>query len=927
MLLKIKKPRGVICRKTFMAELCEIAHSAQAGGGNVQKPKVRAQVMGLFKGALENGRSEIQRRFEAGEVSGANTLRAGAYLLDQLIRTLHEFTITHVYDMADEHMSLIATGGYGRAEISPHSDLDLMFLLPHKTVDNINDAVEWMLYMLWDMGLKVGHATRSVDEAIKMAKSDITISTSLLEARWISGDHALFQVFEDRFEHDVIKGQGAQFVKAKLEERDIRHERMGDSRYVLEPNIKDGKGGLRDLQTLFWIAKFLYRVSEISELVKKGVLHKADALRFNKAQKFLWTVRAHLHYIAGRPDETISFDVQTDLASRMGYSDREGVSAVERFMKHYFLVAKDVGDLTRVICAVLENQHAKKSRITFPSFNFRRRKIPGFKVEGGRLTIEHDEVFKEDPINLLRLFHEAEKYDLDIHPEALRLVQRNLKRIGKKMQKDPRANALFMDMLTSTKGPKRPLMRLNESGVLGRFVPDFGRVVAQMQYDMYHVYTVDEHTIRAIDILWRIEQGTLASDHPLSTEVIKDVQSRRVLYVAVLLHDIAKGRGGDHSVVGAEVAQILCPRFGLNEWETQTVSWLVLRHLDMNRNAYKRDLDDPKTIKDFVELVQSPERLRLLLILTVADTRAVGPNVWNGWKASLLRELYYGAQELMTGGLPIQRREARANRVRKKLIDQLDHWPTEDVDWFLALGHANYFLSYAAEDLAHHGEIVRDAHANKTQLVLETRAVENMDVTEVLIHTLDHPGLFASIAGAMSLSGANIVDAKITTMGNGMALDTFWVQDVEGHAISGTEKLIRLKKRIEDALTGRLRPERELAAERSRQMPSRTHVFEVPPRVLVNNDASQSATVIEVNGRNRQGFLHDVTRALTDFGVRVTSAHISTYGERVVDVFYVRDVFGLKLDAPPKIKALRKVLLNAIGTAHGDPLPKDKAAQ
>ena len=922
MRLKIKKPRGVICRKTFMAELCGIAHA-----GDMMKPKARGEVLKLFKTSLEDGRTEIQRRFESGEATGAGTLRAGAFLLDQLIRTLHEFTITHVFDLPDESMSLIATGGYGRAEISPHSDLDLMFLLPHKAEPNINDAVEWMLYMLWDMGLKVGHATRSIEETIKMAKSDITISTSLLEARWISGDHALFQVFEDRYEKDVIKGSEADFVKAKLEERDGRHDRMGDSRYVLEPNIKDGKGGLRDLQTLFWIAKFLYRVDDIAGLVEQGVLHKADARRFNKAQKFLWTVRCHLHYITGRPDETISFNIQNDLAQRMGYTDREGVSAVERFMKHYFIVAKDVGDLTRVICAVLENQHAKKSRITLPSFNFRRRKIPGFKVDGGRLTIEHDNVFKEDPINLLRLFAEADKYDLDIHPEALRLVQRNLKRIGKKVQNDPEANAMFLDMLTSDKGPKRSLMQLNESGVFGRFVPDFGRVVAQMQYDMYHVYTVDEHTIRAIDILWKIEQGLLADDHPLSTEVIKDVQSRRVLYVAVLLHDIAKGRGGDHSVVGAEIAKELCPRFGLNEWETETVAWLVLHHLDMNRNAYKRDLDDPKTIKDFVELVQSPERLRLLLVLTVADTRAVGPNVWNGWKASLLRELYYSAQELMTGGLPAQRREARADRSRKKLIDKLDDWPSEDVDWFLDQGHANYFLSYDVDDLAHHAEIVRNVHRNGETLYLETRTLEDIDVTEVLIHTLDHPGLFASIAGAMSLSGANIVDAKITTFGHGMALDTFWVQDVEGHAYSGEEKLKRLKERIEGALTGRIRPERELEAERTRQMPSRTRVFEVPPRVLVNNDASQSATVIEVNGRNRQGFLHDVTRALTDFGLQVTSAHISTYGERVVDVFYVRDVFGLKVDSETKIKGLQNVLLNAIGTSRGDPIdPKSTAS-
>lgn len=927
MFLKIKSPRGVINRKTFMLALCEIANAASDEGIDLKKPKVRGKILKVFKDGLEKGRAEIQRRFEAKEASGAATLLAGAYLLDQLIRTLHEFTITHVYVLPDDAMSLIATGGYGRAEISPQSDLDIMFLLPKKANPLSSAAVEWMLYMLWDMGLKVGHATRSIEEAVKMAKSDITISTSLLEARWICGNHDLFTDFEARFERDAIKGQEAEFVRAKLEERDLRHDRMGDSRYVLEPNLKDGKGGLRDLQTLFWIAKFLYRVNDIAGLVDKGVLDKSDARRFIKAQRFLWTVRCHLHYLAGRPDETISFNVQNDLAQRMDYTDREGVSAVERFMKHYFLVAKDVGDLTRVICAVLEDQHTKKPMLSFPSFNFRRRISAGFKVDGGRLTVEHEDVFKDDPVNLLRLFVEAEKYDLDIHPEALRLVQKNLKRINKRVQKDPEANALFLELLTNTKGPMRGLMRLNESGVFGRFLPDFGRVVAQMQYDMYHVYTVDEHTIRAIDILWKIEQGLLAKDHPLSTEVIKDLQSRRVLYVAVLLHDIAKGRGGDHSVVGAEVATELCPRFGLNEWETETVAWLVLRHLDMNRTAYKRDLDDPKTIKDFVAQVQSPERLRLLLILTVADTRAVGPTVWNNWKASLLRELYYSAQELMTGGLPTQRREARADRVRKKLIEKLAHWSDSDVDWYLAQGHANYFLSYPAEELAHHAEIVRDAHNNGTKLYLETRAVENIDVTEVLIHTLDHPGLFASIAGAMSLSGANVVDAKITTLGNGMALDTFWVQDGEEHAIAAPEKIKRLKDRIEAALTGRLRPARELAEERIRRLPSRTNVFEVAPRVLVNNEASQSATVIEVNGRNRQGFLYDVTRALTDFGLQITSAHISTYGERAVDVFYVRDVFGLKVDSPSKITALKKTVMQAIGTAKGEPIAKVKQTQ
>jgi len=924
MLLDVKNPRSLIDRKLFHSQLRDLKQGVEKP--DFTKPKLRNAVLSLFKAQLASGHDEIQRRFESQDASGAATLRAGAYLLDQIIRTLHEFTITNVYpDIKDEDMALIATGGYGRAEIAPQSDLDIMFLIPKHKPATVTQAVEWMLYMLWDLGLKVGHATRSVEETVEMAKSDITISTSLLEARCLSGNMKLFKAFEKSFEMNVMRGTESEFVKAKLEERDDRHDRMGDTRYVLEPNLKDGKGGLRDLQTLLWIAKYLYRVNTVADLVASGVLDKIDAKRFKKAQRFLWTVRCHLHYVSGRPDETISFDVQAELAERMGYMDREGSSAVERFMKHYFLVAREVGDLTRVICAVLEHEHSKKPLLTIPSFNFRKKHVPGFKLERGRLNVLGVEVFKDDPIKVLRLFAEAEKFDLDIHPEALRLVQRNLRLINGKVRKSPEANALFLDMLCSTKGPRLVLNRLSESGVLGRFIPDFDFVTAQMQYDMYHVYTVDEHTIRAIDILSRIERGLLAEDHPVSTEAINDIQSRRVLYVAVFLHDIAKGRGGDHAEEGAKIAKKLCPRFGLNAWESETVQWLVLNHLNMNRTAYKRDLSDPQTAKDFAALVQSPERLRLLMILTVADTRAVGPTVWNGWKASLLRELYFATQEEMSGTLPLQRRDSRATQVCEQLSTVLSQGPDavtpEDIEWFLDKGHSNYFLSFDVDTLANHAKIVLAAKDEEAPLYIETRTVEDIDVTEVMIHAVDHPGLFSCITGAMALSGASIVDAKITTLGNGTALDSFWVQDVEGHAYTGAARLKRLKTRIEDAISGRMRPKAELESERSRRLTSRTEVFEVSPRVLVNNQASRSATVIEVNGRNRQGFLYDVTRSLSEFGVQITSAHISTYGERVVDVFYVRDIFGLKIDSESKIKQLKQKVLAEIGDAKGDPIP------
>ncbi len=915
---KPKQPRAIFDRKALSTHLAALDPAL-----GLAQPEGRGHVLALFKAALEAGRAEVQRRFEKGEADAPETHVAGAYLLDQTVRTLHEFAVGTVFASTTAGtMAMIATGGYGRAEIAPHSDIDLMFLFKAKPPASAEKVVEWMLYVLWDTGLKVGHATRSISEAIKLAKSDHTIRTSLLDARLVSGSEDLFTTFSDRLEKELLGKNQAEFVKAKLEERDRRHERMGDTRYVLEPNIKDGKGGLRDLQTLFWIAKAIYRVKNMAELMKLGVFEKNDGQRFMKARDFLWSVRTHLHYVAGRPEETLSFNVQGELAKRMGYRNSSSTTGVERFMKHYFLVAKDVGDLTRVLCAVLEEQHAKKSRPALPSFPFRKNKTPGFKMDGGRLSVESEEVFIKEPINLLRLFSVADEQEVDIHPVAMRMVHANLKRVDKRLRSNAEANQLFLDMLTSRKDPERVLKWLNEAGVFGRFVPAFGRVVAQMQYDMYHVYTVDEHTIQALGILSRIERDLLGEDHPLSTKVVKKVKSRRVLYMAVLLHDIAKGRGGDHSVLGAEIALKVCRRFGLDEWETETVAWLVLHHLDMSRTAFKRDVEDPQTIKDFIAKVQTPERLKLLLVLTVADIRAVGPAVWNGWKAALLRELYYNTKSMMSGSAPGKRPEARAGEIQLQLSDRLledpANWSRADIDHHLALGNMEYWLGVDLDTLVRHANLIKKAEAKdrekerSTGLHLSARSLPAIDVTEVVAYAPDHPGLFSRIAGAMSLAGASIVDARIVTLANGMALDSFWVQDLDGHAFTGTDRTRRLKAHISDALTGRMNPKTELSKEHQRRAGSRTRVFTVPPRVLVDNAASRTATVIEVVGRNRLGFLHDITHALTEMGLKITSAHITTYGERAVDVFYVKDVFGLKVDQDSKIAAIERAVLDAI---------------
>jgi len=920
----IERQREIVDRRVLIGDIDDIV---ERHGGSAER--ARNDVLALLKDTLTQGRARVQARFEAG-AGGLETYAANAFLIDQIIRLIYDFAYEHVYPLANptsgERQAVVAVGGYGRAEMAPYSDVDLMFLQSYKATAHTEQVVEFMLYMLWDLGLKVGHSVRSIDDCMRLAKDDVTIATALLEARYLWGDHPLYAELRHRFFAFAAESDPIGFVEAKLTERDARHEKLGDSRYVLEPNIKEGKGGLRDLHTLYWISKYLYQVDRVTDLVAQGVFTEKEAATFEKAHDFLATVRCHLHYLAGRAEERLTFDVQLRLAERMSYTDHAGTTGVERFMKHYYLHAKEVGDLTRIFCAALEAKHKRRPRLSLGRLLDRRREVGDFVIKGGRITVAKASAFRDDPVNFLRLFHVAQERDLDIHPEALRRITQDLPRIDHALREDPEANRLFLEILTSPKAPDEALKRMNEAGVFGRFVPDFGRVVAQMQYDMYHVYTVDEHTIRAIGLLHRIEQGTLAEDHPLSTEVVHKVKSRRALYVAVLLHDIAKGRGGDHSVLGEEIARKLGPRFGLSEEETETVAWLVLHHLAMSITAQKRDIDDPKTITDFAALVQSPERLRLLLVLTVADMRATGPTVFNHWKAALLRELYHRTEEALSGepmggGVP-----ARVRDAQEALRAELKDWSEEDVERHLALGYPAYWLSFDPEQHARQARMVREAERSGQLLAIDTRVDTARAVTEVTVYAPDHPGLFSRIAGGMALAGANIVDAKIFTLTNGKALDAFAVQDEAGQAFQRSDQLARLVTRLEQSLSGTIRVERELEGRES--LPKRARVFEVPPRVFVDNDASKTHTVIEVNGRDRPGLLSDVTAALTEAGLQISSAKIATYGEQVVDVFYVKDVFGMKVDHRRKLDAVREKLLAVLregGAADAETADADAA--
>jgi len=887
--------------------------------------RLRPLLLAELRRQLNEMRAELKGRFESG-TNGFDIAQTTSQGFDVLLKSLYTFTTGYLFRVSNptiaEHLAVVAVGGYGRGELAPQSDLDLLFVLPYKQTPFVEQVVEYMLYMLWDLGLKVGHAVRSTDDCIRLAKEDLTIRTAILESRFIAGNETLYEHMRERFLSDVLVPATTKFIDEKLCERDARHQRLGDSRYVLEPNIKDGKGGLRDLHTLFWIAKAVYQVDDSSALVPLGVLTAHEATRFDRALRFLWNVRYHLHYLAGRPEERLTFDVQPEISSRMGYVNRRQVRGVERFMKHFFLVAKDVGDLTRIFCACLEAQQKRRPRFHFPWTSPSR--IEEFVVEGSRINVEKDDAFEVDPLRLIKLFHVAQEKDLDVHPYTLRLITQNLKRIDQGLRDSEEASRLFLEILTSKKDPERTLRRMNEAGVLGRFLPEFGRIVAQMQYNMYHVHTVDEHSLFAIGTLHGIEEGKFCKDMPLSSEIVHKVLSRRVLYLAVLFHDIAKGRPGDHSIVGAEIAARICRRLGLTEEETETVAWLVRCHLLMSGTAFQRDTNDPEAIQAFVDSVQSPERLRLLLLLTVSDIRAVGPDVWNAWKASLLRVLYFRAEEVMSGGLMTQVTEERVEAVLKELRTILNDWTDETFADSCKRGFAGYWLAYPAETLARQARLMHEADEKGIPLSVQTHVDAPRDVTEVTIYTADHPGLFSRLAGALSLAGANIVDAKISTMKNGMALDTFQLQAITGKAFEKPNLSETLARLVEETLAGRIFPVKELA--RHSSLRSRTKVFTVVPRVLVDNKASHSFTVIEINGRDRPGFLYDVTRALSGLNLQIGSAHVMTYGERAVDVFYVKDIFGMKLRYEAKLEEIKACLLAAVEGGQGQPLEVRTAA-
>ena len=901
----IPRRRKIIDRGQLISELEEVFESRN-------ESKRRAALITKLKAALADGRAEVYRRLSAGETNGLVAARSYSFLAEQILRLVYDVAVERMFPVynptSSERIALIATGGFGRGDMAPYSDIDLMFLVPYKRTPWVESVAEFVLYLLWDLGFKVGHATRSRDEAIKLALEDTTICTALLDGRFLFGDQALYVEFDEAFQKKVVAKRGNTFVEEKLSERDARHDRLGDTRYLVEPNIKEGKGGLRDLQTLFWIALFLYGTDDLKNLVSEGLIGRGEARVFRRAETFLWTVRCHLHTLAGRASEQLSFDVQSELATKLHYKDRAGLTGAERFMKHFYLTAKQVGDLTRVFCASLEDREQKKRLFRISRFA-PKRTVGNFLLDGDRLMVGDEDDFKNHPIRMLEIFAIADQRGYDIHPDALRLISRDLKKIDNAVRKDPAANKIFMNVLTNQKTPGRALRRMNEAGVFGRFLPDFGRVVAQMQHDMYHHYTVDEHTLRALELLARIEAGELDEDHPLSAMILKQLASRQVLYVAVLLHDIAKGRGGDHSELGAEIALKICPAFGLSQGQTELVAWLVKYHLLMSNRAFKRDLNDPKTIEDFGSIVKSPQRLKLLLVLTVVDIRAVGPGIWNGWKRQLLTQLYHATEDLLSGGHVEEGRADRVAESQKAFSKSMPKWKSKQRKDYISRFRDAYWLSEETATHKANALLVRRFNKSDKPFAVAVDLMPEGSVARVSIYTQDRPKLFAMLSGALAESGANIVGAKIHTTLDGMALDNFTVSAGVDEGFIREEREQILAENIARWLGAK--KGRADAIEPKRLYPDRRQVFKFAPYLIFDNKASESHTVLEINARDRRGLLYDLTRVLGDNKVSVLSAHVSTFGLRAVDVFYVRELDGRKITNKTRLKSLETKLIDA----------------
>ncbi len=896
------------------------------------KAKDSAQIRGPILEELRNRRDlgivairdASLKQFKTNPFAALKSVRSYSHLTDGLVRATLKLAVGPLNSGKETpiRFAVLAVGGYGRAEMAEHSDVDLLFLIEDKITPWIEEVVETVLYLLWDLKLKVGHSCRTAKDCVRLGKEDYTIRTALLENRLIFGDADLAADLHAKLWTDLFKGTGRDFVEAKLAEREIRNERHSGNRYLLEPNVKEGKGGLRDLQTLFWIVKYLYRVDDPRELINLGIYTIEEFEKFISAESFIWSVRCVMHIIAGKPQDKLYFEIQPDVAESLGFVSTQGRNGVEHFMQEYFSHATQVGELVRIFLTGLEARHVKREPrvlglLRSTGLQLGTRVRSGFKVQHGRLAIADEAVFFKEPLNMFRLFDEALKTGLLLHPDAMRQVAANVFLIDDKFRRSQEASKCFFDVLLNHGYPERALRRMNELGVLGRYIPEFQRIVAMIQRGGYHQYTVDEHTLQCILTLSQIERGEYREELPVASDIIEKGVDRKVLYLALLLHDAGKGSQQDHSIRGAEIAREVAPRLGLSEGESENVEWLVRNHLLMSDTCQKRDISDPRTVWNFAQKVGSRSRLKMLTVLTVCDIRGVGPNVWTNWKAQLLRDLYSLTHKALNEGHPDNLQigvEEAKDSFRRAAAGQLS---PDQIDAELSRYSASYWQGLNTETHLIFSQLLKNIGSG--EIATDTKLKSERDATRICFAMADHPGSFARIAGALALAAANVVDAKSYVSSDGYTTAVFWVQDYSGKPY-GKSRIRRMMQTLHKTMKGELHTAKALEG-REKQVAAtlaakRVRSFVVPTEITFDNEGSELYTIIEVDTRDRPGLMFDISYTLFRSNVTIVSAVIATYGVQAVDVFYVKDIAGLKLHSDSRQSTLRKKLLKRIETSN-----------
>ena len=853
------------------------------------------QLICSVRAILDHAKSDIAERLKSGE-HASQLVRDLSNLTDTLLLKLWH----HYIAPEDDDIALIAVGGYGRKELHPGSDIDLLILLREDSHQDYNEAISQFLTLLWDLKIDVGHSVRSLSECASEAEKDITIATNLMEARLLAGENDLFDTMTRSVSPEKI-WSGKLFFEAKWQEQIQRYEKFHDAVYNLEPNIKEGPGGLRDIQMIGWVAKRHFGATTLHDLVHHRFLTEDEYTSLMEGQEFLWRIRLGLHTLTKRREDRLLFDYQKALAELFGYQQCGHRLAVEEFMKDYYTVITELNRLNEMLLQLFREEILLKGQEkSCQPLNNR------FQIRHGFITAKNDTIFRRYPFALLEVFLLLQQ-NPQLHgvtAETIRLIRANRNLINDKFRKDWRNRTLFLEILRQPRGVTHQLRRMNRYGILAQYIPAFGKIVGLMQYDLFHAYTVDEHTLMVLRNLRRLSVPSLQHEKPLCSKVAKKTPKLELLYIAGLFHDIAKGRGGDHSKLGAKDALDFCLDHGLSNYDSQLVSWLVESHLIFSTTAQRQDISDPDVINAFASAVGDQTRLDYLFLLTVADICGTNPEIWNSWKDSLLSQLYHSTLRALRRGLecPIDKSE-HLNEIQTEasaLLTTLDV-NTDDIKSIWTNFDEDYFLRHSAEEIAWH---TSEICATKELPLVLLREDSQRGATSIFMYIQDQDYLFATITKLLDEMGLSILDARIITTQSGFVLDTFIVLDAKGEPIRDERQIDNIISRLLKALSQINKQD----APSKRRMPRRLKHFHIPTDITFSSDIVNNRTIMELVAADRPGFLAYIGKTLIQCKTRLHNAKISTMGERIEDIFYITDLNNQPLSEAHTFECLKKNL-------------------